>query len=86
MFGNNIEKLGYYDSPWAKVEVSADGSTIYKGRPSNPHANDDDPVWMIVLINVFYDENGNQMIETRRTTDSKNKWSDRKTRLNYQLI
>lgn len=85
MFGNNSEKLGYYDSPWSLTEVSADGNTIYKGRPSNPEASEDDPVWTIIRVKISYDPAGNQRIETCRTSGSKNKWSERNN-LTYQLI
>ena len=85
MFGNNMEKLGYYDSPWAKVEVSADGSTIFKGRPSYPHAGDDDPVWFIIRISFSSGIYGEEIITTECTADSKNKWSERRT-LTYQYI
>lgn len=83
-FGNNSEKLGYYDSPWALTEVSADGNTIYKGRPSVATASEDDPVWYIMKITIQVQSDGSKMITTR-CADGKNKWSEREN-LNYQYV
>ena len=79
-FANNTEKYAFLKADWPKVEVSADGNTIYMGRPSHPDAEDSDLCWFIKRIVIETDFSGNQIIETK-CSDKNSSWSRR-----YSLI
>lgn len=88
MFGNNIEKLGFYDSPWAIITVYDNGNgnqTIYKGRPSVKDAGPQDPVWFICKTTVTVSDDGKQFISNYQAQGFKNKWADHE-KLNYQFV
>lgn len=75
-FINNTEKYSFLKGDWPMVEVSADGNTIYMGRPSHPDAADDDRCWFIKRIVIETDSSGNQIIETM-CSDNNGGWRSR---------
>lgn len=81
-FANNTEAWAFDKSGWAITEISADGNTIYQGKPKTENATVTDPVWFVKKT-VKKESNGGQIIETKEAVGSgKVAWSDR-ARLTY---
>lgn len=76
-FGNNIEAMGFEKSGWSLIETSANGKTIYMGKPTKPDAKPEDPVWLIKMIFMTENKDGSTTVEIKYTETSRNKWSDR---------
>ena len=74
-FINNTEKYSFLKGDWPRVEVSADGNTIYMGRPSHPDAELTDNCWFIKKITITK-EGDSQIIITKYSEDNV-AWSDR---------
>ena len=81
-FANNIEKFAFLKADWPMVEVSADGNTIYMGRPSRPDAVESDKSWFIKRVVMKTDDSGNQIYETM-CSDNHATWENRHS-LKYQ--
>lgn len=79
VFANNMEAMGFDKSGWVFIETSADGNTIYMGKPMTADAKPDDPVWTIKRI-VTNEKGGIQTIEIR--VEHRAKWID-KEKLSY---
>lgn len=74
-FANNIEKFAFLKADWPMVEVSADGNTIYMGRPSRPDAVESDKCWLIKKV-VITEKPDAQIIQTT-VSDNNVAWVDR---------
>lgn len=77
-FANNIEAMGFDKSGWALVETSADGNTIYMGKPRFKDVSEDDCVWYIKRVVKKTSSSGVETIETKTAVNSGNvRWRDR---------
>lgn len=56
-FVNNTERMAFEKSVWPFVEISEDGKTIYKGRPTDETVKSSDPNWYIQKIEIHSDRN-----------------------------
>lgn len=74
-FGNNIEIMAFEKGEWPVVEISADGNTIYMGRPPHSDASYDEPGWIIKSINIKQNKLGPgcQTIVTGYARDPRNR-------------
>ncbi len=79
IFGNNIEQMGFEKSGWVIVDQSADGNTVYMGKPSTADAKPADAVWHIRKVTTEVQADGSQLIMTQHA-EPKGKcvWADRK--------
>lgn len=75
VFANNIEAMGFDKSGWALIETSADGNTIYMGKPMTADAKPDEPVWTLKCVATAKNENGNEFTQIQFAY--KCKWDER---------
>lgn len=78
-FGNNIEQLGFEKSGWVIIDQSADGNTVYMGKPSTADAKPADAAWHIRKVTTEVQDDGSQLIMTQHAEPhGKCVWADRK--------
>lgn len=78
-FGNNIEQLGFEKSGWVIIDQSADGNTVYMGKPSIADAKPADAAWHIRKVTTEVQDDGSQLIMTQHAEPhGKCVWADRK--------
>lgn len=79
IFGNNIEQMGFEKSGWVIVDQSADGNTVYMGKPSTADAKPADAAWHIRKVTTEVQTDGSQLIMTQHAEpEGKCVWADRK--------
>lgn len=84
-FGNNIEAMGFEKSGWVVTEVSADGNTIYMGKPSEPEADKNSPKWLVKRVTITVNpETGAQEITTEYS-EKHVVWNERES-LTYKFF
>ena len=84
IFGNNIEQMGFEKSGWVIVDQSADGNTVYMGKPSTKDTKPADASWHIRKVVTEVQEDGSQITTTQYAEpEGKCVWADRKN-LEYQ--
>ncbi len=79
IFGNNIEQMGFEKSGWVIVDQSADGNTVYMGKPSTAGAKPADAAWHIRKVTTEDQADGSK-ITTAQYAEPEGKcvWADRK--------
>lgn len=79
-FGNNIEAMGFEKSGWSIIETSADGSTIYMGKPKFEGADTRENVWYIRRITTETDGQGKEIVTIMNAANSGSiSWARRET-------
>lgn len=76
---NYMEAMAYDKTGWSLIEESADGRTIYLGKPLTPDARPTDPHWAIKKITRRTDIDGNKITEIRRSAGNRHKWSEKES-------
>jgi hypothetical protein len=78
-FGNNIEQLGFEKSGWVIIDQSADGNTVYMGKPSIADAKPADAAWHIRKVTTETQKDGSVLtIIQHSEPHGKCVWADRK--------
>lgn len=76
---NIIETMAFDKSGWKIIEESADGSTIYFGKPMTSDVELSDKVWTIKRTTIEVSDDGTTTTTTKYAAGAANKWTEKES-------